>query len=120
MQITSEHGLNDSTEERKKAVDAYVESMPRNAEDKKKLVECGYSSQLWLEVILFDSLSSVVQSFRNNVPTVLAQGYTVIWFYFILYLISYTAIRTKIKRMNIFQQRNFHTCFIYDMGSVRN
>ena len=22
----------------------------------------------------------------------------------------------KIKCMNIFQQRNFHTCFVYDMG----
>ena len=46
--------------------------------------------------------------------------YTVIWFYFVLYFISYAAVRTKIKRTNIFQQLNFHTCFIYDMGSVRN
>ena len=45
---------------------------------------------------------------------------TVIWFYFVLYLISYAAVSTKIKRTNIFQQRNFHTCFVYDMGSVRN
>ena len=29
---------------------------------------------------------------------------TVIWFYFVLYLISYAAVRTKIKRTNIFQQ----------------
>ena len=41
-------------------------------------------------------------------------------FFFVLYLISYAAVRTKIKRTNIFQQRNFHTCFMYDMGSVRN
>ena len=46
--------------------------------------------------------------------------YTVICFYFVLYLISYAAVRTKIKRTNIIQQCNFHTCFIYDMGSVRN
>ena len=32
--------------------------------------------------------------------------YTVIWFYFVLYLISYAAVRTKIKRTNIIQQRN--------------
>ena len=31
-------------------------------------------------------------------------SYTVIWFYFILYLISYAAVHTKIKRTNIFQQ----------------
>ena len=47
-------------------------------------------------------------------------SYTVIWFYCVLYLISYAAVHTKIKRTNIFQQQNFHTCFIYDMGSVRN
>ena len=29
---------------------------------------------------------------------------TVIWFYFVLYLISYAAVRTKIKRTNIIQQ----------------
>ena len=40
---------------------------------------------------------------------------TIIWFYFVLYLISYAAVRTKIKRTNIFQQRNFHTCFVYDI-----
>ena len=34
--------------------------------------------------------------------------HTVIWFYFVLYLISYAAVRTKIKRTNIFQQLNFH------------
>ena len=38
---------------------------------------------------------------------------TVIWFYFVLYFISYAAVRTKIKRTNIFQQRDFHTCFVY-------
>ena len=30
--------------------------------------------------------------------------FTVIWFYFVLYLISYTAVRTKINHTNIFQQ----------------
>ena len=45
---------------------------------------------------------------------------TVIWSYFVFYLISYAAVRMKIKRTNIFQQWNFHTCFIYDMGSIQN
>ena len=31
-------------------------------------------------------------------------GITVIWFYFVLYLILYAAVRTKIKHTNIFQQ----------------
>ena len=39
--------------------------------------------------------------------------HTVIWLYFVLYLILYAAVRTKIKRTNNFQQRDFHMCFVY-------
>ena len=34
-------------------------------------------------------------------------GDTVIWLYFVLYLISYAAVRTKIKRTNIFNNETF-------------
>lgn len=43
--------VSDSTvEKRKNTVNKYTESMPRNVEDKEKLVECGYSDSLWLQV----------------------------------------------------------------------
>ena len=35
------------------------------------------------------------------------QNNTVIWFYFVLYLISYAAVRTKIKRTNIINNEIF-------------
>ena len=73
----------------------------------------------------FDSRNTVIQQLTNSfgpiVPVHTAHFVnTVIWLYFVFYLISYAAVRTKIKRTSIIQQRNCHTCFIYDMGSVRN
>ena len=50
---------------------------------------------------------------------------TVIWFYFVLYLISYAAARTKIKRTNIFNNEIFaHVSYTiwgaYEIKTARN
>ena len=40
----------DTLEARVKELDCFLDAIPRNSEDKSKLIECGYNSSLWEEV----------------------------------------------------------------------
>lgn len=46
----------DTLEARVKELDCFLDAIPRNSEDKCKLIECGYSSSLWEEVSSLDCL----------------------------------------------------------------
>ena len=43
-------GVVDALENRMKMLDCYLDAIPRNVENKRRLVECGYSISLWEKV----------------------------------------------------------------------
>ena len=58
----------------------------------------------------------------ENLANIIRRAHTVIWFYFVLYLISYAAVRMKIKRTNIFQHTrvSYMISRAYEIKTARN
>ena len=56
---------------RVRELDDYLESLPRNTEDRQRLEECGYSNKLWDEVgqlVLIVQLSHIIGIHNLRLP----------------------------------------------------